>query len=77
MAFKTLTECPLRIKNLLLVANCRDIAHNIKAGSNFIWLPYEPSPYDLSVEEKCIMVAEIIKKLNLNFGEVMLFLKGV
>ena len=73
-AFQAITECPLKMKNVLLVANCRDIAMNIKGGSNFIWLPYEPSPFELSVKEKCILIAEIIKRLNLTMDEVKAFI---
>ena len=76
MAFQRITECPHRIKHLLMLTNCRDVALNIKGGSKFIWLPYEPSPLDLSVDEKCILLAEIIKRLNVNIAEVIGFVTG-
>lgn len=76
-AFEQVVQCPLKMKNLLLVANCRDVALNIKGASNFIWLPYEPSPLEMSIDEKCILVAEIIKKLKLTMEEINAFLMGV
>jgi len=74
-AFQSLKNLPLYIRNVMLVVNI-DSYGKALAGTQLIWIPSETNPIEtMTLDEKCTMLAEVIKRLGLTPSDLMKFVQ--
>lgn len=75
-AFNSIREMPIKIKNAMLVVNL-DSYGGALAASRILWLHEETNPLlNLSLDERCTILALVIKELQLSPSDLMRFVKG-
>jgi len=75
LAFQSIKQLPIKIRNVMLVVNL-DSYGQATAGSRILWLPEESNPLSISLDEKCTILAQVIKQLDLTPLDLMRFVKG-
>lgn len=75
-AFKSIRDMPIYIRNAMLVVNL-DSYGGALAASRILWLPEETNPLlNLSLEERCTILARVIEQLQLSPSDLMRFVRG-
>lgn len=76
LAFQELKKLPIMIRNVMLVVNL-DSYGKALAGSKILFLSADGNPTEtMTLDERCTMLAEVIKRLGLTPVDLMKFVKG-